>query len=140
MSLEKRILIVVGFLMITATACNGPEPPVTVAIPELSPTSLGCTEGPSGLELWVDSLGNRRVRVRGEGFLPGEQLVLVFSAQTDTPTGHRGVRHEVRPVQPVGEDGTLTWDETMQPLDGDTTWNLAVVHAQGVACVTFVAP
>jgi hypothetical protein len=140
MSFETRILIVVGLLIIIATACNRLGPPVTVATPELSPTSPGCTEGPSGLELWVDSLGNRRVRVRGEGFLPGEQLVLVFSAQADTPTGHREVRQEVRPIQPVGEDGTLTWDETMQPLDGDTTWDLAVVHAQGVACVTFVTP
>jgi hypothetical protein len=46
----------------------------------------------------------------------------------------------VRPAQTVGEDGAFTCEETMQPLDGNTTWNLAVVHAQGVACVTFTAP
>ena len=140
MSVDKRILLVVGFLVIMVGACNQLEPPVTVEPPWLSPTRLECTENPPGLELQVDSLGNRRVRVRGEGFRPREELVLVFSAQVDTPTEQKELRHEVRPAQPVGKDGTFTWEETMQPLDGNTTWNLAVVHAQGVACVNFVAP
>jgi hypothetical protein len=106
----------------------------------LAPTSLECTENPPGLELQVDSLGNRRVIVRGEGFQPGEELVLVFNAQVDAPTGHKELRHEVRPAQTVGDDGTFTWEQPMQPLDDNTTWNLAVVHAHGVACVTFAAP
>jgi hypothetical protein len=146
MSARKRILIVVGFFAIMAVACNQPEPPVAVEPPvtvepaSLSPTPLECTENPPGLGVQVDSLGNRRVMVRGEGFRSGEELVLVFSAQVDTPSGHKALRHEVHPAQTVGEDGAFTWEETMQSLDGNTTWNLAVVHAQGVACVTFAAP
>jgi hypothetical protein len=140
MSAEKRILIVVSLFAIIIGACNQPEPQATVEPPLLAPTSLECTENPPGLELQVDSLGNRRVRVRGESFQPGEELVLVFSARVDTPTGHKELRHEVRPIQTASEDGTFTWEETMQSLDGNATWNLAVVHAQGVACVTFAAP
>ncbi len=146
MSAGKRILTVVGFFAIMVGACNQPElpaavePPVTVEPASLTPTPLGCTDNPPGLGLQVDSLGNRRVMVRGEGFRSGEELVLVFSAQVDTASGHKALRHEVRPAQTVGEDGVFNWEETMQPLDGNTTWNLAVVHAQGVACVTFAAP
>jgi hypothetical protein len=140
MSAGKRILTVVGVLAIMVGACNQPEPPVTVEPASPSPTPLECTDNPPGLGLQVDSLGNRRVVVRGEGFRSGEELVLVFSAQVDTPTEQKELRHEVRPAQPVGKDGTFTWEETMQPLDGNTTWNVAVVHAQGVVCVTFVAP
>jgi hypothetical protein len=146
MSAGKRILTVVGFFPIMVGACNQPElpaavePPVTVEPASLSPTPLECTDNPPGLGLQVDSLGNRRVMVRGEGFRSGEELVLVFSAQVDTPSGHKALRHEVRPAQTVGEDGSFAWEQTMQPLDGNPTWNLAVVHARGVACVTFAAP
>jgi hypothetical protein len=140
MSAEKRILLVVGILTIMTIACKGPEPPVTVQPALLSPTPLGCTENPPGLELQVDSLGSRRVIVRGEGFQPGEELVLVFNAQVDAPTGHKELRHEVRPAQTVGESGVFTWEQAMQPLDGNIAWSLAVVHAHGVACITFTAP
>ena len=140
MSAGKQILIVVGFFTIMVGACNRPEPPVTVEPASPSPAPLECTENPPGLELQVDSLGSRRIIVRGEGFQPGEELVLVFTAQDDAPTGHKEFRHEVHPAQTVGEDGSFTWEQTMQPLDGDTAWDLAVVHAQGVTCVTFSAP
>jgi hypothetical protein len=140
MSVEKRILLVVGILTVMASACNGPEPPVTVQPASLSPAPLEGTENPPGLELQSDSLGNRRVMVRGEGFQPGEELILVFSVQVDAPNGHKALRHEVRPAQTVGEDGAFTWEQTMQPPDGSMTWNLAVVHARGVACITFAAP
>jgi hypothetical protein len=146
MSAGKRILIVVGFFAIMVGACNRPEPPAAVEPPVtvepllLSPTPLECTENPPGLELQVDSLGSRRIIVRGEGFQPGEELALVFTAQADAPTGHNELRHEVRPAQTVGEDGSFTWEQTMQPLDGNTAWDLAVVHVQGGACVTFSAP
>jgi hypothetical protein len=140
MSAGKRIFTVVVFWAITVGACNQPEVPVTVEAASLSPTPLECTVNPPGLGLQVDSSGNRWVMVRGEGFRSGEELVLVFSAEVDTPSGHKALRHEVRPAQTVGEDGAFTWEETMQPLDGNTTWNLAVVHAQGVACISFTAP
>jgi hypothetical protein len=104
MSAEKRILIVVGLFAIIIGACNQPEPQATVEPLLLAPTSLECTENPPGLELQVDSLGNRRVRVRGESFQPGEELVLVFSARVDTPTGHKELRHEVRPIQTASLD------------------------------------
>jgi hypothetical protein len=140
MSAEKRIFTVISPFAVIVGACNQPEPPVTVEPPLLSPTFLECTENPPGLELRIDSLGNRRARVSGEGFQPGEELVLVFGAQVDTPTGHRELRHEVRPAQTVGEDGAFTWEETMQSLDSNATWTLAVIHAHGVACVAFIAP
>jgi hypothetical protein len=100
MSVDKRILLVVGFLVIMVGACNQLEPPVTVEPPWLSPTRLECTENPPGLELQVDSLGNRRVRVRGEGFQPREELSWSSVRRSTRPLNRRNsvtryVRHSL---------------------------------------------
>jgi len=135
-------LMILSFLAASIGACGRLNPPVTIAPPThlSAPTLLGCTENPEGLALHVRSVGHRRVMVSGEGFQPGEELLLVFSAEVNTPTGREALRHEVRPVQSVRDDGTFTFEETMQVISSNAIWTLAVVHLRGTACVTFTVP
>ena len=113
---------------------------VTALPPAASPTSVVCTENPSGLILDVQSGGFYRVRVAGRGFKPGEQLLLVFT--TETAAHNR--RIEARPAQGVDSDGNFAWDGTLgPPVDNGYSvriWNVAVVHSRGVACKTVEVP
>ena len=43
-------------------------------------------------------------------------------------------------LQAVSSDGTFTFEETLQPLNGGTLWTLAVLHQRGIACIRFVDP
>lgn len=132
--------IILSCLAVSLGACALSQPPVTMAPPLPATAPLSCTENPEGLDLRVHPLGSSRVRVSGEGFLPGEKLLLVFSTETDTLSGRKGVRLEARPAQAVSSDGTFTFEETLQPLNGETLWTLAVLHQRGTACLRFAAP
>jgi hypothetical protein len=136
-------------MSVSLVACNQPTPPtpgVTVEVlpPPSSPTPIVCTENPPGLTLAVQSnvtpSGTHQVRVAGQGFEPGEHLIIVLSAETET----HATRLEASLAQGVNPDGTFTLNESLTPppndVSGQTSWNLAVVHQRGVACMTFTVP
>jgi len=140
----QRIAKLVEACAIAASlvACSQSTPAVTMSVrpPPPSPTAIVCTENPVGLVLDVHSLGSQGVRVIGQGFEPGEQLLLVFTAETETTEGRRSIRLELRPAQSVKADGTFLIEGTLLPRNSDMMWHLAVVHSRGVACITFRAP
>lgn len=140
-------LVVASATAVRLVACSQSTPAVTVPAVTVavgpsppSPTAIVCTENPVGLVLDVHSLGSQGVRVIGQGFEPGEQLLLVFTAETETTEGRRSIRLELRPAQSVKADGTFLVEGTLLPRNGDMMWHLAVVHSHGVACITFRAP
>lgn len=137
-------LVEASVIALILVACSQPTPtvPVTIMPPGPSPTPIVCTENPVGLAVSVQPLGNHEVRVTGQGFEPGEQLLLVFTTEKATATGHRRARMvETRPAQGVSANGTFSIEDTLQPLDDSiTTWHLAVVHRRGVTCLDFTVP
>jgi len=135
-------LVVASAIAVSLVACSQSTPAVTVTVgsPPPPPTTIVCTENPVGLVLDVHSLGSQGLRVIGQGFEPGEQLHLVFTAETETTEARRSIRLELRPAQSVKADGTFLMEGTLLPRNGDMMWHLAVVHSRGVACITFKAP
>lgn len=146
-----------------------PEILATVEVPILmSPTPLPCTSLPEGVVLRVEPLSPAEaqalaeardelkdrprsplappppptrppagVRVEIEGLQPGERPRLIFHAKSG------GLHHyEVQPAQPAGSDGRLVVRENrVRPLGGqETTWEIKVVHARGVACTDVTLP
>ena len=137
-------------IAVSLIACGQPilTPAVTkvvVPVDTPSPTPIVCTENPAGLVLDVHTLESHGIRVICQGFEPGEQLLLVFTAETETTEGRRSTRTELRPGQSVEANGTFFIEGTLLPLsrNGDMMyhmWHLAVVHRRGVACITFRVP
>jgi hypothetical protein len=125
---------VVG-LMVTCAPVVRPR----VAPPAPSPTPVVCTDNPAGLPIGVRRTTGRTVQVTGEGFVPGERVRVILTAQEETSDGTRGYRLEAGPVTPVSPDGTFAFDEALPEVRRGTLWHLQVVHSRGTACTVFLA-
>jgi hypothetical protein len=128
-------LIAVASLMV---AC-APVVRQTVEPPAPTPTPVVCTDNPDGLSIDVRRTTGRTVEVVGEGFEPGEQVRVIFTAQEETIDGTRGHRLEAEPVTPVSPEGTFAFDEALPEVRRGTLWHLQVVHSRGTACAVFPA-
>jgi hypothetical protein len=108
--------------------------------PGSSPTPMVCTQNPPNLSLRVtlgeirkDPVYFQNVLIDGTGFPPSEPVAL-------TVDGH-GPSHTFRreaPQFPVEADGSFSDSISLQLDDPVMSWQVFVVHKDGIACGIFI--
>ena len=104
-----------------------------------TPTLVICTSLPTDMTLVAKPVSTNTVTLEIIGLNPGENLILVFHAES----AEYSRRIEERPVQSVGPDGSFVYTtDGFRPLRGSTRnhWEIQVVHSRGVACADVTLP
>ncbi len=141
-----RMLLLTILVTGTLTACRGvaaqqvmPGVVIVTMVPQPTPTPPVCTALPAGTSLVVEPVSASAARLSGEGFQPGEQLIVVLTSESP----HHLHRIEDCPTDPVAADGCFTLTvHGLHPIPGATTntWEVVLIHARGAACQTVALP
>ena len=141
-----RMLLLIILVANVGIACRStaaqqgmPDVEVRIEAPQPSPTLPACTALPLGRSLTIEPISASAVRLSGEGFEPGEKLIVVLTSE------YRQRRRETRffPAEPVAADGRFTITVGhLYPVPGATTntWQVILIHARGAACQTVTLP
>ncbi len=135
------VLTVLGYSIwfVAAQMTYGEQVKVETAMPEPTATPVVCTSLPPGMSLGVNPVSPEKVEIHVEGLLEGE-VPIVLLRLLNTP-GHF-YQLEEKATQPVSQEGIY---ETVlpaftPPFSHSTLWEVAVIHARGVACLDFEMP
>ena len=141
-----RMLLLTILVASLVTACRStaaqpgmPDVEVRIEAPQPTPTLPACTALPPGTSLTIEPVSASAVRLSGEGFEPGEKLIVVLTSE------YRQRRRETRffPAEPVAADGRFTITVGhLCPVPGaaTNTWQVILIHARGAACQTVTLP
>lgn len=107
--------------------------------PYISPTPLPECDPQSKVTIQVHPINAHRAVFTMTGLKPGEYVHLVFEPIPIPDNGTTLI--EADPASPADQFGTLQWDE--RQLDANqqpNTWQVRVIHQNGVACAEFTLP
>jgi hypothetical protein len=157
LQIRKTAVILAIFLGISGfilTACapsdsSSPSPtgttvppltqvPVTIVTPEPTPTTAVCTPLPDEMSLHIRRTGDLHGVVEVEGLQPGEQSLLLLTAEATTASW----RQETQSDTAIGADGRFhsPFDFRSWPSVAGYQFEGRLIHARGVACFTISLP
>jgi len=107
--------------------------------PYISPTPLPECDPHSKVAIQVHPINAYRAVLTMSGLNPGEYVHLVFEPIPIPDNGT--ILIEADPANPADQFGTLQWDERqLDPNQQPNTWQVRVIHQNGVACAEFTLP
>jgi hypothetical protein len=142
---------VAGFMLAACTAPDNRSPaqtatavfpvtqaPVTIVTPEPTPTTAVCSPLPDEMRLQVRRAGDLHGAVEVEGLQPGEQPLLLLTAEAAAAQW----RQETRSDTAVGADGRFqaSFDFRSWPSIEGYQFEGRLIHARGVACFAIPWP